>query len=520
MIVVAALAVVITLVLGLGVMALCKQIDPESGRSQYGYRSRDELYRVSWAEFIIGGLIMSLLFVPLVLGVGSKLSVDNIVSYEQFVNGVETVAGDSATVCHPGSSGSSKSSGYSNCDYSYNSGQTYTYQESHTRQKCSTDSKGKQSCTTETYTTDETGYIYYPYVKVEHRYYIDSSMGKAGSSRYDFAGVFADANPEPYSDRSAVPADLPRGAPADWIDAKRHLDAGDPRPVTKVSSYDNYILASGDEILNTYSSQIESYKSAGLLPDPAKNMMSDPISGSSDSQAAKVAFVGVSVPNEVDWQLSAMRFNAAFGMKLQGDLHVVVVDTAQVPSSDAEMYTKALKAYWQSPAFEKRAIAKNAVIVVIGAANGKVDWARATTGMPFGNEEMAQWVQDWLPGKSLDPRAIFGAPVTTIKPGISSDDFTNDDYTVTLSSPRGSLEEIMFEKAPFKRARMSCDDGTCVGYKDLLDKIDPTTGQKVFMLVVVGFIALIVWAIMAFTSVFDRIAAAAMYAVRSNKRKQ
>ncbi|MGB4767784.1 MAG: hypothetical protein WBP22_00845 [Candidatus Saccharimonas sp.] len=517
----AAFAIIITLALGLAVMVGCKLLDPEKSRSysSYGYTRQRERYRVTVKEFVIGTLLMSCVFVPSVLLAGSALSIDNVVSYEQFVNGVETRADSTVETCRRGHSGSSWSAGQSNCTYSYNTGERYTWQERHSREDCTTDSKGNRSCTTHVWYTDESAYIYAPYLKYEYRYFIDSSMGKAGSLHYDFPGVYAGVSPELFDASVGLSPEVLQGAPADWLDAKRHLDAGDPRPVTSLSWYKNYILASGDEVLATYSGQIDRYEAAGLLPDPAKNIMTNPISGASDSQAAKVAFVGVSVPSEEDWQLSVMRFNAAFGMQLQGDLRVVVVDAGQVPSSDAITYTTALKAYWQSPAFEKRAIAKNAVIVVIGASGGKVDWAQATTGMPFGNEEMAQWVQDWLPGHSLNPREIFGAPITVIKPGVAPDAFNSDEHlTVTLSSSPGVLEDIMFTKAPFARASMACDDGTCVGYKDLLDKIEPTGGQKAIMLTIIGFLALVVWAVMAFTSVFDRLGTAVMRWAKPNRK--
>lgn len=491
---VAILAILVALALGLAVKTIS------------GALANDRRSSVSVAELVVVAALMSLVFTPAIFLVGTKLSVDEVVRYEQFVNGVETEAVDDVTKCYEGHSGSSSSAGRSNCQHTWRSG-TYSWQERHTRSVCSTTGSGKDAKTTchdEVYYTTETAYIYTPYVTHEHEYSLRASMGRGGEpGPFTFNGAYADANPQPFRGNVAIPASVPRGAPADWLDAKAHLDAGDPRPVTMLSSYDNYILASGDELLKTYGPQIDSYKARGLLPDPVRNILTDPISGPSYSQADKVSFAGINPPNAAELQQAVMRFNAAFGMKLQGDLRLVIVDALQVPPGEAEAYTSSLKAYWQSDAYGKRALAKNTVIVILGIQDGKVDWARGTTGMPFGNEGMLQWVQDWLPGKSLNPATLMGAPITVIKPGITSDAFTDADYSVTLSTPRGALEEIMFEKAPFKRARMSCSDGTCVGYKDLLSKIEPTTTQKTWMVIVTGIVSLFCWIFVARTSVVD-----------------
>jgi hypothetical protein len=461
------------------------------------------IFAISREEFVVVSILLGGLIIPSTLAVGSKLSVDEIVRYEQFVNGVETKATDLVTTCYEGRRGNSHAAGQSNCSHTYVSG-SYSWTETYWETVCTTDSKGNQSCHDEMRTRTESANIYTPYVTREHSYTIESSMGKGGApDPFAFSEIYADASPKPFRADVAIPSDIPRGAPADWLDAKKHLDAHDPRSVTMLSSYDNYILASGDEVLKAYGGKIDQYKRAGLMPEPAKDILKDPVSGPSHSQANKLSFVGVSVADPASWQRSVMRFNAALGMKLQGDLHVVLVNTSKVPGSDAETYVTALKAYWQSPAFEKRAIAKNAIIVVLGVADSKVDWARATTGMPFGNEEMSQWVQDWLPGQPLDPRTIFGEPVTVIKPDVPTDKFSSSDVTVTLSTPRGMLENIVFEKAPFKRARMSCNDGSCVGYKDLLSKIEPTSGQKTWMVVVTSVLALLFWGIVAGTSFVD-----------------
>ncbi len=495
MVLVALIAVCIALALGLLAKFILDALTVTGTRGQQ--------LSVSWPEYGSVSVVMTLIIVPVVLAIGNSMSIDNILRYEQFVNGVETVAGTTVTKCYEGHSGNSLAAGYSNCEHTYRSG-TYHWQERHTYTTCTTDSKGNSDCTEHVYYTTETGYIYTPFVTKEYHYFIDASAGKGGDfPRFNFDTVYAAQDAVKFRSKVAIPASVPRGAPADWLDAKQHLDGGDARSVTMISSYDNYILASDDKILKAFGGDLERYKKAGLLPDLAAGIMTDPISGPTNTHADKVAFVDVNTLDKPQMQKAVMRFNAALGMKLQGDLHVVFVNSDTIGSNQAVGYTTALKAYWQSPAFAKRAIAKNGIILVIGVKDSKVDWARATTGMPFGNEGMAKWVEDWLPGHDLDPRTLFGEPRTVIKPGVTAEAFTSDDVKVTLSTPRGALEEIVFEKAPFDRARMSCDDNKCVGYEHLLDKIEPTGTQKTWMVVVTAIFALMLWFLVASTSFVD-----------------
>ena len=486
------IAVVIAAIIGLVVKGI---FAASLSEDVYGNRRG-----ISKAEYAAVTIAMGLVFAPLTSWAGNALSINSIVTYTQFVNGAETAATDNVTECYAGHSGSSHSAGRSNCEHTYVAG-SYTWQEMHTRQSC--DSKGK--CTTEIYYTTEFAYIYAPYATREHEYVIESSMGAGGDMKFTFPYAYLDADPVPYNYHGRIepiPGDILRGAPADWAEADTRLKAGDPRAVTKLSEYKNYILASDDELLKTFGPRLDEYRAANLLPDHTWNINSDPITGPSRSQADKVSFVGVNVNDPVAWQQAVMRFNASLGMKLQGDMHVVIVDAAQVPMSDAVPYTQSLKAYWQSDAYGKRAIAKNGIILVLGVDvnQGVIDWSEASTGMPFGNELMIQFLRDELPGKMLDPVLIFGSPKIIIKPGITPDKFTNEDYAITLSKPSGIVESIVFEKAPFKRARMSCDDGTCVGYKDLVAKIEPTGSQKTMIVVVTELIALGLWLLVGFTT--------------------
>lgn len=482
----ACIAVAIAALIGLGAKFALDKMNEKDG---YG-----EALVISWPEFASVALVMALIIVPATLVVGKKLSVANIVTYEQFLNGAQTQVHDDVVTCYGGHSGSSASAGQSNCQDTYISG-SYSWEESYTVQVCSGSGTGR-SCHSETRYRTEYADIYTPYATREHTYSIDSSFGFKANKSYTFPGVYLDANPAAYGGRS-IPANLYRGAPKEWITAKQRIAAGNPLPVTALASYDNYILASHDEAIKAYSNNIDQYQKAKLLPDFAAGIMTNPVSGAYDSQARKVAFVGVTPKDEQAWQDSVMQFNAAFGTKLQGDLHVVIVNDTKVSASDAVPYLNALKAYWQGPHYAKRAIAKNAVILVLGTDGTKVSWAQATTGMPNGNELMAQYVHDNLPGTALTPQAIFGSPRTVIH---------GKKATVSLGTKQGVFENIAFTKAPFARASMSCDskDDTCVGYKDMVDTIQPKTSQKVVMLVITSVIALALWFLVAATSFVDR----------------
>lgn len=457
----------------------------------------DNQAEVSWPEYAAVMVAVVAIVAPSVIFVGEKLSVANIVRYEQFVNGVETQAVDQVRTCTDGHRGFNGPPTNTNCSHSYAS-DSYIW----TSQTCTTDSKGQISCTT--YTHHET--VYSPYLKREHIYSVEASMGGGGSPKPYSYGVYADSQPELFDNSTPpLPDSVPRGAPADWLEAKRRIEMGDPRPVTMLADYDNYILASKDATLIDYSDRIPEYLKAGLLPDPSHNLLTEPVHGPTKMLADKVAFVDVNVSNTAAWQDSVMRFNAALGMKLQGDLHVVVVNDQSVSLDQATSYVGALKAHWQSEVYGKRALAKNGVILVLGTDGQTITWAEATTGMPFGNQNMSQWVRDWLPGTELEPETIFGRPVTVIAPGIATKQFTDEDFKVTHSQPLGVFEEIIFEQAPFKRASMSCDGEDCVGFKSWLSKIEPSLAQKTMMVVTISLIAMILWLTVAFTTFVDRL---------------
>jgi hypothetical protein len=351
----------------------------------------------------------------------------------------------------------------------------------HTTQNCD----GDGDCTTETYTTVETriGFIYNPYANKEYTYAITDSLG--GGYAFPYAYV---KDGEGFQGL-AIPKELPRGDPAEWTDAKTRLDAGNPRPVTRLFDYNNYVLASHDDLLVPFSKNVERYLSEGILPDHTKDITTNPLYGFNNSTADKVSFVGVTVSDPEAWQAALMNFDAALGSKLQGDLHLVLIDASLVDNPTD--YLNALKAYWLGDDFGRRAIAKNAIIVVAAVDGDTIKWGMASTGMPFGNEVMLRGIQDFLPDTPLNPADVIGYPRTVVTP---STDGGDDDVRVTLGESPGVLERIVLRDFPFQRACMDCkDDGTQIGYANLVIDIEPKPWQFAIMISIVGVLALVWW---------------------------
>lgn len=315
----------------------------------------------------------------------------------------------------------------------------------------------------------ETRYHDCPYTTEEWTYVVQTTLGD-----YTIASHWLPANPDRYRWRSghSVPDHLPSGTPAFWEQARQRIAAGDPGPVVKRMDYENYILASQKTILKQYSSSIEHYRKAKLLPDLSHDPVHDPY------YANKVFFQGVRPPG--NWQYAINQFDAALGMELQGDLYLVIVDANKV--NDADDYTMALSAYWTSEEyFGKDALAKNGIIVVVGTRDGKtVDWARAKTGMPAGNEGMILDVREDLPGTQLTPEALLGHPRAAQlyqKPGSSR-------YHVEIAHSNGALEKVIWGEHKFERVCMTCDDpgeSGKVGYQYLKNEIQPGGWARFWM---------------------------------------
>jgi len=442
-------------------------------------------WSISWREFIAGLLVAYLFAMPAVFLVGKALSTADALRYEEFRNGVETSATVQVITCEPGQSGGDASSGHSNCDHEYQTGETYAYTVIYyvtVSDGCDSDGTNCRSHQ-EMRTRIEIAYIYNPYAAYEYSYRITDSLGGSYSFPYSYV-----KDGEGYQG-GAIPEDLPRGDPKQWTKAKQRLDAGNPRPVTRLFDYNNYVLASHDDLLKPFSENVERYLKEGILPEHTKDLTTDPLYGFNDSTADKVSFVGVTVADPKKWQASLMTFDAALGSKLQGDLHLVLIDSSLVDNQTD--YLNALKAYWLGDDFGRRAIAKNAIIVVAGVQNDTIQWSMASTGMPFGNEVMLRGIMNFLPDTPLDPKQVIGDPHTVVTP---SQDGGDDEVAVTISDEPGVLERVVLQDFPFQRACMDCkDDGTQIGYANLVVEIEPKPWQFGLMIGFVSLLAFVWW---------------------------
>lgn len=199
----------------------------------------------------------------------------------------------------------------------------------------------------------------------------------------------------------------------------------------------------------------------------------------------------------------------ALGEELQGDLHLVIVQNSFI-DGNPDGYLLALKAYWQSPKFGKDAISKNSIIVVLGTDGSKVNWARAITGMPLGNEVMLLALSNNLKDVALTPKDVIGS--------VKGEFYwkEKEDGTKKLKV-RGIQEDGMVQRVlwglddpqtKFVRISMSGSDSSDVGggFSYLKKQIQPTASQRRWIVFFTILVSGIVWVVFAFvgTRVRDR----------------
>jgi hypothetical protein len=282
------------------------------------------------------------------------------------------------------------------------------------------------------------------------------------------------------------------GIPPLWQAAKDRLDNNNPGPATKTNNYNNYILAADYSLLQASSPNIERFSNLGIMPTIAR-----PSNSVYDFyRANKVYFVNWNPTDANAWYEASMRFNGAFGGDLQGDLHLVIINSRDA-ANEPDAYTNALKSWWQNPeVWGDDTFAKNGYLVIVGTSDGlTVDWARATTGMPEGNYESQIWIRDHMKGTALTPVAILG--------NISGEVYVRDDGKTKVrtlhSGTPGFLESVLFgldeEITKFIRVSMSADDPEDVGtgFLYLDSRIEPKDGQKHLIVAITFVIGLMVW---------------------------
>ncbi len=431
----------------------------------------DHAPTITWTEFTIGMLIIALIITPAVGKIGWNLAKQGNLTFNEYRNGWELAATADVTACTR--DGSCRQT--YDCD-PYIVPVFYTY-------SCG----NNQTCTGVRF---ETRYHSCPYVNKETDYIIKTTLGS-------YAIAYGRLPDDPQANKWRSGVSVPQyvigragvGAPPFWLAAKWRIDSGNPGPVTKRSEYDNYILASDRTILKQYSSAIEEYKKVNLLPSVQFGVYDF-------YYADKVSFVGYQPANLKEWQTTLGYLNAAFGTELGGDLHLVIVLNDKV-NANPDAYILALKAYWQNrEIFKRDTISKNSVIVVIGTKNGiTVEWARATTGMPLGNEEMLVAIRN-IKGIPLTPESVIGKV---------NGKFDLKKKTGVLGERGdGILEKVIWgldePQTKFKRVAMTGKTGAGNGFIYLSNEIDITGWQKFWIIFVIFILSLGVWVAAAFVA--------------------
>lgn len=439
------MAALLALLAGVGGHFLCQTgvFDIKDGYNKWLQK------RLTWREFAIGAMICCVVIIPLTVVMGNKWALSNNLTYNEFWSGYETQAVRIDTGC-------SRDSG---CAYTY---QCDPYEVTEIVSVPNADGKGSH-----TETRTHTEYHHCPYSTTEWDFTVKTTLGD-----YHIERTFPDS-PQEWRGGHGFPGNVRQGTPPFWQAAANRLAAGDPGPVTKKMTYDNYILASQSSILKKYSTEVDRYKAE--LPAPASTR------DVRDFYYADKAYFTDGVQDQAGWSDAVSRFNAAFGSDKQGDLHLVVVGPDF--KGDPDSYTNALNAYWTGTTFGKDALSKNALVVVIHTDGKTVTWARAFTGMPLGNEGLLLDIQNTLKDKPFTPESVLGKPVGTIKDGKFS----------TVAVGEGVLAKDVWGVNKFERVSMTGKSGGGSGFDYLSDEIQPSTAQKAVILTASFFLSLLVW---------------------------
>lgn len=310
----------------------------------------------------------------------------------------------------------------------------------------------------ESYIEMETRWHDCPYSKQETSFYITTTL----DSSVDYGTNLMTG--EEFRFTKAIPGGR-QETPKDWIEAVKRLDAGKPWGITEIHKYKNFILSSKSEMYKKYSDSIDKYIEEGVMPE---------IPSTVHRGVSTKMFVTNSLNLPETFAVDVTNLNGAMAAdKRFGDLRVVMVNSSEVP--DADNYTNALHTYWSDvKVFGKFALPKNAVVVTMGVNNNgtKVEWARAFTGMPIGNEEMIQGVASALKDAKVDSN-LLGRP------------FIDKEGTVIHSE--GVLEKVLWDDVTgFNRVSMSGDEAPSAGFLYLGSDITPTTGAVIWMGVLWG----------------------------------
>lgn len=387
----------------------------------------------SWLQAGAFAAATALLINPLTYVIGMQIAKQDAVTFREYWNGYEAAADTENITCTRDGS----------CRNEYNC-DPYTVLVTKTRSV----SDGKGGTKTETYTETETRYHRCPYSTQETTYTVSTTLG-------DTYTIASHLMTGPQWRERAIPGGQVTTAPARWQQVADRIAAGAPGPVTEVNTYENYILASSLTLFQKYEGDIETLTAANLLPTPAR--------GVTDLYHATKAYnVAGAVEDSkmATYATDVAYLNGAVGDDLHGDVHVVFVPSKIEAGPDN--YTNALQAYWQSDAMGKDAISKNAIVIVMGVNNTKIEWARSFTGMPVGNEALMTQFQTDLRDVRLT-NDLIGRPTLNLKGG-------------QIKHTDGIIENMLWGKNAFVRVSMSGDGVEGAGFDYLKSDIQISSG--------------------------------------------
>ncbi|MFH0891703.1 MAG: hypothetical protein V1867_02890 [Candidatus Falkowbacteria bacterium] len=417
---------------------------------------------ITWKEYGIVMAVIASLAAPGSVYMGWETAKKNLVTFNEFWSGWETEVHKEDVECYRDGP----------CRWEYDC-DPYTVSYD-----CDCNDKGECD------TCKRTEYHDCPYATEETHYYVRTTIGTYEIDRHRLP-----ENPQAHRWRrferipDRVISNAGTGEHPFWTKAKERIAAGEPGPVTKKWEYNNYIYASEQKILQSFSADIEVYEKSGLFPVFQSHIYDF-------YHANKVYFVGLNPPNRKDWFDAMSYLNASFGKVLQGDMHLVIIRNDSI-ASDPEKYALALKAYWQDiKRHGENALSKNSVVAVTLTDGEKIIWTRSFTGMPVGNETMLTALDNGLRGTELSPEKIIGKVKRKLKGGKAEDIYGE-----------GKVENIVFglkdPETRFKRISMSAKDpdDNGRGFLYLVDQIQPTKKQRIFIHVATFFFCGLGWVI-------------------------
>lgn len=386
-------------------------------------------HKVTWFEFGVGSVASAVIVTLLLIG-GGKLAVKNRATFQEFWNGQEISASVDTINC--------TRDGPCRWEYSCDPYVVCVPVTSCNGKTCTT----SVQCHTE--------YHDCPYCDTEYTYTVLTTLGEYTIRSH---GLPDNPNARRWRAGHAVPgnviASAGTGVPQFWTQARDRVASGRGGPVTTHRAYQNYILASDQTILASFS------EDTANLPSPSFGI-TEPYIGN------KVYTVGL--PLRQGWAASVNYFNILLG-RLEGDLHVVLAHEDSI-GRDPDRFTQAMRAYWSNAErWGRQALPKNALVLVIITPDERaVSEIRAFTGMPSGNELLLTRLNR-LKGMPFSP-AIFGQAGSV-------------DGRTAVSD----VEQTILYDATTRFRRVSMAEN----YLYLRDEIKPKTWQ----IVLIGFLALL-----------------------------